>query len=547
MVKVKNTIPKNLISEVTFKTLANGLQNELIVIDTEHRVQFVNSTAMKKLLNPDQSPIGKHCYKVFHGRDKPCSAPLWPCPIKEVLSGGSEKSVIYTEHNFGVDTYLEITAYPLYDGEGRLKSVIELRRDVSAERELESQILRRHHQLLVLNHISRAVSGLRNLDMVLTVALDNVLELIDGSIGGILLLDEQTGNLRYQVHRGLSAKYAEEMLIHIGEGIAGKAAETGETIVVEDISQSSLAARPDLILGEGLKGFVSIPLKADEKVMGVMNLSSRLVGWFSEDDVTLLNSIGDYLGTAIEEAKLYERLRKGRERYQKLLQHALTAQEEERRRIARELHDETSQSITSVTLTLQAVLGIAEMQGIGDEEFLNKLRTAHSCSVQAGTEIVKLMKELRPTLLDELGLSAAIQRYAKDTLQTKGINVTTEFQDLDKRLTPPVEVTLFRIAQGAIGNIQEHAEAMNVFISLECTDTDCILQIKDDGKGFEVNKITRVDPSGRGSGLFTMKERARLVDGRCQIISTPGQGTSVTIWIPVGKEVSGEEDKGTGS
>jgi signal transduction histidine kinase len=96
-----------------------------------------------------------------------------------------------------------------------------------------------------------------------------------------------------------------------------------------------------------------------------------------------------------------------------------------------------------------------------------------------------------------------------------------------------VEVTLFRVAQGAIGNILEHSEAKNASIKLECNTNECVLRIEDDGMGFDVSKLTRVDPSGRGAGVFTMKERVSLVGGKCHIESRPDRGTRVVVKVPV--------------
>ena len=110
-----------------------------------------------------------------------------------------------------------------------------------------------------------------------------------------------------------------------------------------------------------------------------------------------------------------------------------------------------------------------------------------------------------------------------------------------------VEVTLFRIAQGTIGNILEHAEAKNVSIKLECNASECVLDIQDDGKGFDVSKITKVDKSGRGAGLFTMKERARLVGGGCSIKSRPGKGTRIVVKVPVKGFMADAEDKSINS
>jgi len=531
--------------DISLQGILDGVEDDIVVVDSEHRIRFANSAALKRFA--PESSIGKLCYQVLQNRNSPCGPPLWDCPLGRVLESGAATTVIHPMRTAGTDTYLKITAFPLRDGNGNVTAIVELKRDVTAERELESQLLRRHHQLLALSQISSAISGLQDLDTILRISLDNVLKLINSDIGGILLLDEETNTLYYRVQRGLSPKYAEEMRMPIGEGIAGSVASSGESIILEDISKDPRAACPDLVSNEGLKGFASIPLKTKDRVVGVMNIASHVAKRFAGDDVSLLSSIGDYLGTAIEQARLYDRLTRASERYQTLLQHTLTAQEQERKRIARELHDETSQAITSLTLSLQAIIGMAEMKEIGDKEFLETLKATHSYAVYAGNEIIKLMKELRPTLLDELGMPAAIHRYAKDTLQATGINVAAEFTGADRRFPPEVEVTLFRVAQGLIGNILEHSQAKNASIKLECNAGECVLRIEDDGVGFDVSKLTRVDPSGRGAGVFTMKERISLVGGHCRIESRPGRGTRVVVKVPVTRGESYGEDKGINS
>ncbi len=529
----RTRVNKEEVLSVDLQAIIDAVEDELLVVDAEYRVRFANAAMLSKRTKKNGSPIGKFCYQIFQDRDEPCKEPLWVCPLQQVLESSNMISVIHPGKLHGVSGYVKITAYPLQDKQGNTTAIVELRRDVTAERELETQIIRKHHQLLALNHISSAVSGLYDLDTILKTALNNVLQLVNSDIGGILLLDEETQTLSYRVHQGLSARYVEEANFSLGESIAGQVAQIGEPIILEDISKDSRITRPDLVLAEGLKGFVSIPLKAKDKVIGVMNIASPVANRFATDDVSLLKSIGDYLGTAIEQARLYDRLTQAGERYRALLQHALTAQEQERKRIARELHDETSQAITSLTLSLQAIMTIAEMKGIGDDEFMEKVRTTHAFAVHAGHEIVRLMKELRPSLLDELGMPAAIHRYAKDTLQAHGIKVSADFKGTDERFPPEVEVTLFRVAQGLIGNILEHSEAKNTQIKLECDEKQCTLLVEDDGKGFDVKKLTRVDPSGRGAGLFTLKERVSLVGGNCHIDSRPGQGTKVTVNVPL--------------
>jgi two-component system sensor histidine kinase UhpB len=125
--------------------------------------------------------------------------------------------------------------------------------------------------------------------------------------------------------------------------------------------------------------------------------------------------------------------------------------------------------------------------------------------------------------------------------------VAADFAGAEGRFRPEVEVNLFRIAQGAIGNILEHSEAKNAHIKLECNASECLLCIEDDGKGFDVSKLRRVDPSGRGAGLFTMKERVRLAGGSCRVESRPGRGARVVVKVPLESEEKDEEDQSADS
>lgn len=540
--------PTSVISglNLSLQNIADVLDDELLLIDRDYRVRLAGLPALNTSEGDTVvSPDGRLCYEILHGRDSPCGAPLWDCPLREVMESGKASTVIHSTNNpDGSVSYTQIRACPVRDTEGDISAIIEIRRDVTAERELETQLLQRHHHLIALSHISSALTGLWDLDAVLRIALDNVLEIINGDIGGILLLDKVSKTLSYRTYRGLSAKFAEGTKLSLDEGIAGQVARTGEAVMIEDISKDMRAARPDLVTEEGIREFVSIPLKSKDEVVGVMNIASHEVGQFGADAFALLKSVGDYLGSAIEQTRLNEQLARVGKRYQALLQHSLTAQEQERKRIAGELHDETSQALTSLTLSLQAIIQMMEMKGLGETDIMEKLKKAHGNAVHTGNEIVKLMKELRPTLLDELGLAAAIHRYAKDALQEHGIKVSARFKGTRKRLPPEIEVTLFRVAQGLIGNVLEHSKAANASIRLECNRNECQLHIDDDGQGFDVARITRVDSSGRGAGLFTIKERVRLVGGWCKIDSEPGKGTRITIHTPTKGDVILEENSG---
>jgi signal transduction histidine kinase len=401
--------------------------------------------------------------------------------------------------------------------------------------------------LMALSRVSAAISGLHELDAILRIGLDNVLNIMNGTVGGIMLLDEPSQTLFYRVYHGLSAKYAEEVRLKLGEGIAGKVAQSGRAVLLEDISSEPNAAWIDLVRLEGLRAFVSVPLRAKDNVLGVMNVASHVPHSFTREDVHLLHSIGDQLGIAIEQAILNERLRKARERLRKLARQNLVAEEEERRRIARELHDETSQSLSGIALQLEALVEMAAKSGNQDAQFIAGLKKVQALTVQVHKEVSRVISNLHPTVLDTLGLVAAVRQHAKNSLQPLNINVTIEVKGTEMRFPPDVEAALFRVIQGSIGNIAEHSKAKNASIVLVYQPDEFSLSISDDGQGFDVSKITDVEASGRGRGLFSMRERIGSLGGTSGVESKIGAGTTVWAKIPIDQDIKYGENKSTGN
>ena len=402
-----------------------------------------------------------------------------------------------------------------------------------------------YNDLVALSRVSAAISGLQDLDTILRIGLDNVLNIMNGTVGGIMLLDESAQTLSYRVHYGLSDKYAEEMHLKLGEGIAGKVAQSGRSVLLEDISSESDAARLDLISSEGLRAFVSVPLRAKDTVVGVMNVASHVPHRFVKEDVHLLHTIGDQLGIAIEQAVLYDRLRKARERLRKLARQNLVAEEEERRRIARELHDETSQSLSGIALQLEALIEIYTKSGNQDPQLIAGLKKVQALTVQVHKEVSRVISNLHPTVLDTLGLVAAARQHAKNTLQPLNINVTVEAKGTEVRFPPDVEAALFRVIQGSVGNIIKHSKAKNASIVLAYQPDEFSLTIRDDGQGFDVSRLTDVEESGRGRGLFSMRERIGFLGGTSGVESKVGAGTTIWAKLPIGQDIRYDKNKST--
>jgi signal transduction histidine kinase len=220
-----------------------------------------------------------------------------------------------------------------------------------------------------------------------------------------------------------------------------------------------------------------------------------------------------------------ERLREREEARAQLLRKVISAQEDERKRIARELHDETSQGLAVLAMGLEAA------QDAIRGGLTPRLDEVKAVAVRTLDDVHRLILDLRPSVLDDLGLLSAIRWYADRHLGSRGISVRCEFGDVS-RLPPEVETALFRMCQEALTNVARHAQATAVLVQVGAEGDEFVIDIEDDGKGFDQADTSK--PDGRRPwGLMGIGERAELLGGKATIDSAPGKGTHVTVRVPL--------------
>ena len=216
------------------------------------------------------------------------------------------------------------------------------------------------------------------------------------------------------------------------------------------------------------------------------------------------------------------------DRIQQLAQQVITAQEEERRRVARELHDESGQALIGVKLNLQVLARKIPPQLSELREEADRLRQQVN---HAAERLHALSRGLRPPTLDELGLQPALRRLAADFEQSTGLPIYFESAGFDEtRLPQTVEIVCYRIVQEALTNVARHAQASQSWIGLTRQASQLTLSIRDDGQGFDP---TSLDPRPDGLGLLGMKERATMLGGKLEIETTSGRGTRLIITVPL--------------
>jgi signal transduction histidine kinase len=327
-------------------------------------------------------------------------------------------------------------------------------------------------------------------------------------------MQEEEQVLTIAAHKGFDAQVVVEIDdLKVGEGFSGQVALTGEPSIVPDLSADPRLTR-SAVKESGFHSLAVVPLVSRAKVLGTLAVVTRDRREFSHQDIELLTSIGDQIGIAVENARLYEQAQQ-------------TAVMEERQRMARELHDSVTQSLHGSTLLTEAAKRLANAGDL--ERTIGYLTRLGEISQQALKEMRLLVYELRPLALKEVTLTEALQQRLDAVERRAGINVQLVADDsLD--LPDATEGTLYRIAQEALNNALQHASPTSVVVSIQVTgeppDQQVTLEVSDDGIGFDMSTT-----GAGGIGLSSMKERAEKLGGDLAIHSSPGEGTSVKATI----------------
>jgi PAS domain S-box-containing protein len=247
---------------------------------------------------------------------------------------------------------------------------------------------------------------------------------------------------------------------------------------------------------------------------------------------------GSIIGAVVTFTDITER-KKAEEIRSRLLEQVISAQEEERGRIARELHDETGQSLTALLVglkTLEAAHSLHEAKALAES-----LRAVASVALH---EVGRLAWGLRPSVLDDLGLLATLERYVAEYAESYALAVDLKTKGFGAaRLPFFIETTLYRIIQEALTNIVKHAAAHSVRIIVEQDDSSVQMVVEDDGQGFDVEATLRTPGTSKGLGLHGMQERATLLSGTVTIRSKPGHGTAIKVRVPLAKETHAEDSR----
>ena len=525
--------------------------------------------------------------------------------------------------------------------EQRRKSAIELN---AMQIKLQSHEAR----LATLSDISEMLTYSFEMESLLKRALDVVMDVMALEFGLVFAIDEKSQELRLVVYDGISDRFVQEVkTIRIGEGFNGLVAQTGEPLIIEDVSSDPKLTK-EIVTREKIQAQLIVPLKAKGQIEGTLCVGNRRPRTFLPYEVQLLSSIGSQIAIVIENGHLYQEQQIWSERYRGIFENAseaiwvedlernilaaneatvklsgyfkeelfemkshnlfsnygtpltgkekrgmlngrhfgesydrrlrrkdgieilvsLTsstimgdsepvgyqyiardvtmerrreenlrfyvqqvtkAQEDERKRIARELHDETAQQLIALSHQIEDFAENNMRLLPADMQLFSNWQSQLKDTVQG---VRRFTRDLRPAILDDLGLIPAIEWLIADLKESDDINTNLKIVGDERRFSPEVELLLFRIVQEALSNVRRHSGATSVDVAIYFTDSSTRLVIEDNGKGFQLPKVLG-DLSHEGKlGLIGIEERVHLLGGIIKVKSKSDKGTSVNIAIP---------------
>jgi len=373
-------------------------------------------------------------------------------------------------------------------------------------------LTRRNVDMGLLNGIASALTSSLELDEILNKTLGLIMNYMKVEAGDIFLLEDDKTTLRMVLHRGQAAEaFWTRNIFQVGEGYPGLVAKSRKSMIGMHLANDTNFLR-DAVVQAGFQQIACIPLLSGENLIGVMSVATRDIEPFDQRSVQLLTAVGTWAGLAIENARLHANARR-------------LAVLEERDRIGMDLHDGIIQSIYGVGLGLE---GAQLMLDEDPKAARERIHHAIDGLNQAIRDIRAYILDLRPRQLGNEGLVNGINRliaeYRANTFSEVNFTGSEELQDLSHAQS----LALFHICQEALANVAKHANAKNVQVAVWTTQDRVLLEISDDGKGFDAEKIK----TSIGHGLANMHTRAHAVGGEVDISSTLKEGTTILVWVP---------------
>lgn len=509
-------------SEARFRTLAQ-VSPASITVHVEDRLIYANPETVRQTGFSEEELKAIDFWSLLH----PDSVATMQQAYQRMRQGESVSGLkLQVRAKDGAYRWLDVNWSPFGSG-GKTAWVI-TSYDITALVEAE-QALRRHaHRLEVLSQIDRLGLLTRSRQEAAALALDHIRALIPCDRASIVEVDAA-----HQMHIVLAVSPQTATAIQVGRRLKlDQWAAVHDSLAQGVYCVADLDALPHMTplqaetRAQGIRCYIAVPLAANDRVVGVLNLGACQPDAFSSDVQAVALEVGRRLALVLHNAQLFGELQRSHGRLEDLSRRLVQIQETERRHIARELHDEVGQTLTALGIHL----GIAARAT--QEERLEQLAEAQRLADDLADRVRRMSLDLRPPMLDDLGLLPTLLWYFDWIAQQYQVRVAFEHHGIERRFDADVETTIYRVVQEALTNVARHAQAATAAVRLWADSATISAQIEDKGRGFDPElALGRAD----NSGLSGMHERVRLLGGQLIIEAQPGRGACLTALLPLKK------------
>lgn len=535
---------KEIEGELRIQTTAmEAAASGIVITDRRGNIQWINP-ALVQMSGYDAHDLIGHRTHIFRSgqHDAVYYRHMWDTILAgEVWRG--ETINRRKDHSLYVE---EQTITPVRDEQNAITHFIAIKQDITERKQAEAELERRNAELQTISNAERnqrqfsealvsaalVLNKSLKLDEVLSLILEQIKGVIPYQLADITLLD---GDTFYDAaHQGDVAWPPAQMGVNNHFSLESfplfsRMCQSGESVLVPDTQEE-----PDWIQVEGLawtRSFLSAPLLAEKKVIGFVNLFSDQPAFFTQEMTSRLVAFAIHAAVAIQNAWLFEQVRASTERLQSLSHRLVEIQENERLYISRELHDEAGQVLTSLLVDLRLL-----EKNASQSDVILKIVAEMETSLNRVTEnLHRIAMSLRPASLDHVGLVAALRQHVESVGEKNNLLISFSAGKAVERLPANVETVIYRVVQEALTNAVRYAHATRVDVVLTVREGKLIVIVEDDGIGFDSETVA----SGEHLGLFGMRERAEMIDGKLAIESAPGKGTTIMLEVSYADTVIG--------
>jgi len=401
------------------------------------------------------------------------------------------------------------------------------------EKSLVKELNTRVKELSLLNEMSQILTSPLNLWLLLDKIAHLAIRISKVDACAVLVYNDEQEKFIVTNTLGFSDTFKENVKLSLFDSIIEEMMTLNRPLVLSNLNKLDISPLVRESFREGMSNMVAVPLPSKGKLMAIITVYSKENRKLSKEAMGLLTILARQAGIAIENANLYESTHQKQQLVEQLLGKLIQAQEEERKRMAAELHDTIAQSLVGILTKVQTCQSLIKKDPSQVYEKLEELKNVVGDNVK---EVRQIIFNLRPSSLDDLGLVPSLENYIKRFENEHNIHVEFRINNRERRLPTMVETAVFRIIQEALTNIKKHSNADRALVRLTFEPKELSLRIADNGEGFQWEEVTERFMKGYSHGIQGMKERVSVLGGVFKITTEKGKGCVVNARIPIYRE-----------